>query len=46
MMRCPHCGEYEVVTVEHADLTGHEPGCPSSHSYCRNCDNGLCCGVC
>lgn len=46
MNRCPHCGEYEVVITEHADLTDHLPDCPPSHDYCRNCDYGICCGEC
>lgn len=46
MSTCPRCGEDDAVTVEHEDLADHEPGCPTSHAHCQNCDHGLCCGAC
>lgn len=43
-MRCPRCGEYDVITVHHDHLED-ESDCLEDgpcHSYCRNCDNGIC----
>ena len=47
-MICPNCGEDTVVWLEHHDYqqSRHHPDCPEAHSYCRNCDYGLCCEEC
>lgn len=43
-MKCYSCGEYDGITEHH----GHDrhDDCPDEnsacHSYCPNCDNGLC----
>lgn len=39
MNRCYHCGEYEVVWVEHPGTVHADE---NTHAYCRNCDNGIC----
>lgn len=44
--RCPHCGEYEVVMLDHG-RDWKAAGLPvRRHPYCRNCDYGLCSGEC
>lgn len=42
-MRCPSCGEYDVETCHHHYTTDSEEECTEScHSFCRNCDYGIC----
>jgi len=40
-MRCPHCGEYEVVTVDTTCPNPEEPGETLAFAVCRNCDYGI-----
>ena len=45
-MRCPHCGEYEVVWINHGKGWKKAGYGKKRHHYCRNCDFGLCSGEC
>jgi hypothetical protein len=40
-MRCPHCGEYDVVTVNTDCPNPEEPGETLAFGVCRNCDYGI-----
>lgn len=44
MGRCPHCGEYETIWINHNEVDEESPEYDESrvHSYCKNCDNGIC----
>ena len=44
-IKCPRCGEYEGIWIHHHDgdeCPDREPGDTTCHTYCKNCDNGIC----
>lgn len=43
-MRCYSCGEYDGIPIDHNTVDEDHPDYDEAkvHSYCTNCDYGLC----